>query len=137
MLKFHFIKNKKIIFFDGVCSLCNGFINLIFFLDSKRVFKIASLQGKTAKKLIDYNILNNINSVVVVDDNKLYFKSEAIILIFSKLNWPWKIIILMKYIPQKVRDKIYDLISKNRYNLFRKRNICRFPTKEESKYFLE
>lgn len=124
---------NNIILFDGVCTLCNSFLNFLISIDKKKVLYYSSLQSNYAKENLD---IVQMESVVFIKDSKKYFKSNAIIEIFSSLGGPWKTVILFKIIPLFIRDSLYLYISKNRYKWFGKKDICRIPTKEERKRFL-
>lgn len=126
--------NKPIIFFDGICSLCNGFINFLVSIKAHKSFNVASLQGNHAKKLLS-DI--NMETIILYEDGKTYIKSEAIFRILKKLCFPWKLIMVFSILPRAFTDMIYEFISKNRYDIFGKKDSCRIPTEEEKSFFLD
>ncbi len=128
---------KSVIFFDGVCNLCNGFIDFVLRNDKNNKFSIASLQGKTAAKFLPPKDLKILNSIVLLEDGKLYYKSEAVLKIVTSMNQSWKPLAVLNWIPEVLRDFVYDLTAENRYRLFGKRDSCRLPTPEEKERFLE
>ncbi len=105
-------QNKPIIFFDGVCNLCNGFVNFLILIDKKQVLGFASLQGKIAKKYLPHQFYQDVSTVVLVDGNSVYTKSTAVIRIFEKCGGVWNLVKLFKIIPPKLRDNIYSWIAK-------------------------
>jgi len=117
---------KSIIFFDGICNLCNGSVQFIIKRDSKEQFLFASLQSDAAKKiLLQYKWKkNNMDSILLIEDGKVYEKSDAVLKICSHLKWPWKMFLAAEYLPARVRDNLYDLIAKHRYKWFGKKNSC-------------
>ncbi len=128
---------KRIIFFDGVCSLCNGFVDFILERDKKHLFSFASLQGEHAKLKLNKQDLG-LGSVVLSEDDKTYYKSTAVLRIFFALGGGWTMLSLtLSVIPVFLRDKVYDQIAKNRYRLFGKHDSCRLPTQDEKAYFLD
>ena len=130
--------DSNIILFDGVCNFCNFWVNFIMDRDAKSVFKFASLQSEAGIKLIEKHSINtkDIDSVILIMNNKYFVKSEAVLKIARELTSFWKIFYYFKFIPAPVRDFIYDIIAKNRYSIFGKRESCRIPTEEEKSKFI-
>lgn len=128
--------NKPIIFFDGVCNLCNRFVDFLIRRDKYNRFFIASLQGKTATDKLS-GLENIPDSVVLLYGGKLYFESSAVLKIFSILARGWQLTSIFWLIPKPLRDHIYKYIARNRYNWFGKKEACRLPTQEEREKFLE
>ena len=127
------------IYFDGVCNLCNFFIDFLIKRDKKRIFKYASLQSKVGQDLLKKNNLspNELKSVVLQVNGKIFFKSKAAILILSKLPFPWSLMVVFKIVPFFISNVVYDFIAKNRYQWFGKKETCRLPTEEEKALFIE
>ncbi len=134
------IQNKYIILFDGICNLCDSSVNFILKKDIKNIFLFASLQSDVAKKLLlQFNSKinkNNLNSIVLIKDNKIYFKSSAALIIAKELSFPYNLSYIFILIPKFSRNFIYDIIAKNRYKWFGKNNTCKIPTKETQNKFL-
>lgn len=133
---------RPILFFDGVCSLCNFFVDFILARD-KGTFLIASLQGVTAQKLVasgklDPTLLEaGFKTIVLYDNGIAYTQSRAVLRIIDHLQWPWKMVKICKIIPEQILDKIYQWVSQHRYQWFGKRHTCRLPTLEERERFLD
>jgi predicted DCC family thiol-disulfide oxidoreductase YuxK len=133
--------NKDIILFDGVCNFCNSSINLVIDQDPQKVFVFASLQSEITQELfeiLNYKPLNNsyLNSVLLISNNTVYEKSEASLLIASKLPGAWKWFRILRILPISFRDFFYDIVAKNRYWIFGKSDQCRIPTPEIRERFL-
>jgi len=128
---------NPIIFFDGVCNLCNGAINFIIDRDRKSYFKFAPLQSSIAEKYISKSIIQNTDSIILLEGGKIYSKSSAALKISRKLDGPWKVLYILTIIPKFIRDYFYDIIAKNRYKWFGKRDSCRMPSEEIKNRFLE
>ncbi|NCN27425.1 DUF393 domain-containing protein [bacterium] len=126
----------KVISFDGVCNLCNGFVD--FVLKRKPgVFYFASLQSDFGIRLKEKHHLNRIDSVVFYQEGEVFVKSEAVLKILAHFAFPWKIFALFKVLPQFFRDWVYDLVAKHRYQLFGRRETCRLPSEDERQWFLD
>jgi predicted DCC family thiol-disulfide oxidoreductase YuxK len=126
----------KIIFFDGYCGLCNGFVDFIIKFDKNAVFKFSPLQSEFAKTKLSQSDLKDLKSVVVLINNQTYRKAEAALKALAELGWPWKILLIFSLLPEKVLNLFYDLIAANRYRFFGKRETCRLPTPEERERFI-
>lgn len=128
---------ERIIFFDGFCNLCNSSIDYVVKNDKKAIFKIASLQGKTASKLIP-SLIDKTDSIVFLRDDKVYCYSTAILYILIDLkSWRGLFGYLGFIMPRFIRDKLYRFIAANRYKWFGKKESCRMPTINEKMRFLE
>jgi predicted DCC family thiol-disulfide oxidoreductase YuxK len=127
-----------IILFDGICNLCNSSVQLIIRRDPTGYFKFASLQSETGQRLIkQYGISKQIDSLIVIEKQKVYIKSSAALQICRKLTGFWRFFLILSVLPPFFRDSLYDLVAKNRYNWFGKRDSCMLPTAETKKRFLE
>lgn len=131
-------KSEQIILFDGVCNFCNGSVNFLIRRDPNGIFKYAPLQSKIGQKIISkYNIAEEIDSIILLKENNIYIKSDAVIEIIKQLSWNWQILLFVKVFPRKIRDVIYDLIANNRYKWFGKRDYCMIPDENLKSRFLE
>lgn len=132
---------NPIVFFDGFCGLCDGFVNFLIHQDHLAVLQFAPLQGKTAQIKLSSRYQNEMKTIVYCDSSGTFEKSDAIIRIFSgplsKSNIFWKFTLLLQFIPRFFRDIIYDWVSKNRYRWFRKLETCQIPDPQLSSRFLE
>ncbi len=122
---------SPIIFFDGVCTLCNGFVDFVIKRDPGR-FQFASLQGETARKNLDAGFLDHDpKSIVLWDEAGVHTKSQAVIRILARLPAPWKLAVGLYAVPPGMRDFFYDFIAKRRYRWFGRRDTCRLPGPQE------
>lgn len=130
-------EQNPIILFDGVCNLCNGTVDFLLKYDRKKQFRFASIQSKAAKLLFrKFQIPAETDSVILIKSNQVYFESDAAIEIAGMLSFPWKMVVVFRIIPKKMRDNIYQWIAKNRYRWFGKRDICRIPATLEKESFI-
>ena len=128
----------KIILFDGVCNLCNGSVQFVIQRDSNKVFRYAALQSDFAKKLLES--LNqpapDIESVILVDGNSVYYRSDAALRIAKRLSGAWPMLSIFLIVPRFIRDAVYNFIGRNRYMWFGKQESCMIPTPELKELFL-
>lgn len=130
--------HPNLILFDGVCNFCNFWVNFIIDRDSKAFFKFTALQSDTARQILKSNKIDamKIDSIVLVINGKIFFKSSAAFQIARKLDGFWKLLYIFIIIPPFMRDRIYDFIASNRYKWFGKTETCRIPTDDEKHRFI-
>ena len=129
--------DRPIIFFDGVCALCNGFVDLMLRVDRKQVFLFAPIQGETARALL-LPIGDDPEqwSMVYLGCRGIHDQSDASLEVYRRLGGLWSVLGWLRFIPRLVRDPVYRAIARNRYRLFGKRDTCRVPTAAERARFL-
>ena len=124
----------KIVFFDGTCNLCNGFVDWLIRHDRKDTFQFASLQGTSAFALLPKEFRHrteDLTTVLYFRDAVVAMKSTAVLLILQDLGGPWKFLRIFQFMPLFLRDLIYDQVAQYRYQIFGKRQTCRVPTEQE------
>jgi predicted DCC family thiol-disulfide oxidoreductase YuxK len=122
--------DKHIIFFDGYCNLCDNFINKIIKADKKNIFYFAPLQSIVAQELLAQQnfYTTQLKTVVYYKQGQLYFKSSAALNIFKTLGGFYFIAYCLGIIwPLFIRNFVYDIISRNRYKWFGKKESCLVP----------
>lgn len=128
---------RTILFFDGVCGLCNRAVDFVLTRDNDGTIKFAPLQGDTARQLLTPEDLADLNTMVLWVGGKTYRKSAAAVRILWRLHWGWQATgTLLWLIPLPLRNLGYTLVAKNRYRFFGKNETCRMPTAAERLRFL-
>jgi predicted DCC family thiol-disulfide oxidoreductase YuxK len=121
---------SRIIFFDGVCNLCNGAVHFIIRKDKKNLFRFASLQSESARALLGdyYPDDGKFDTIIYFENDRRFTQSTAILRICRLLSFPWPMVYALIIIPPFVRDYIYSIISRNRYKWFGKKDQCMVPS---------
>lgn len=132
-------QDKPIIFFDGVCNLCNSSVKFILKRDRNELFLFSSLQSDASKEiLLQYNLENlTLNTIILLEDGIIYQKSTAILRIAKRLSGIYKYAYVFIIIPTFIRDGIYSFIAKRRYKWFGKQDSCMLPDATVKLRFLE
>ena len=130
--------NQPIILFDGVCNLCNSSVQHVIRHDPKEIFKFASLQGEAGKQLLkQYDLsVNDMNSFVLIQDNTAYTRSTAALFVAKRLTGISKLLYGFIIVPPFIRNAVYNMIAKNRYKWFGKKEACMIPTASLQSRFL-
>lgn len=123
--------NKNFVFFDGICGLCNAFIDFLLEEDRDDMLLFAPLQGETAREYVNEINASDLKTVIFYSQGRLFTKSDAVIEIFKSLGGIWRLIIILKLIPKQLRDYIYTIVASNRIKWFGQKETCRMPTEKE------
>jgi predicted DCC family thiol-disulfide oxidoreductase YuxK len=129
---------QPIIFFDGVCNLCNASVQFVIEHDKKDHFHFTALQGDYAKEILPkFNAdPKQLSSILLLEDDKLYTKSSAALRVAKKLDGLIPLLYVFLIVPKFIRDWFYDIIAKNRYRWWGKEESCWVPTPElKSKFY--
>jgi predicted DCC family thiol-disulfide oxidoreductase YuxK len=130
--------NKSLILFDGVCNLCNSSVQFILLRDKKDRFRFASLQSDYGQSILkQYNLpTDKFNSLALVENGKIYQKSTGALRIARKLKGLWPMLYGFIIVPPFIRNLVCDIIAKNRYRWFGKKEECMLPRPEWKQKFL-
>ncbi len=124
------MNTHPVILFDGICNLCNGAVQFVIQHDAKVKFLFASLQSEAGQALQkQYHIaVEDVASVILVQDGLVYTKSTAALKIAKQLKSGWKLLYAFIIVPAFIRNGVYDIIAANRYKWFGKKEACMLPT---------
>ena len=130
--------DAPIVLFDGVCNLCNGAVTFIIRNDPNRRFRFAALQSPVGQALLQRFGLptETLNTFVLIEGDRAFTKSTAALRSARLLGSLWPLAFVLIVVPRPVRDLCYDLIGKNRYRIFGKREACMLPTPDLKARFL-
>lgn len=129
--------DKPVVFFDGVCNLCNASVDLILRNDPKNRFLFSSLQGEAARRLLPPTDLQNLNTLIFYENGEIFRRSTAALKIAVRLSGLWPLFGVFFILPRFLRDPFYDLIARNRYRFWGKKETCRIPSPAERAKFLD
>lgn len=122
-----------IVFFDGECAGCSAFVRFLFRHDKKKSLFFAPLQGAASEKLLGKT---DLSTVVFLEGEKRYEKSDAVLKILHRLGMPWSLFSLAWILPRSIRNRFYDLVARNRFWLSNRVFKCELLTPEENRRLL-
>src|SRR5690348_6876242 len=130
---------NSIILFDGICNLCNGFVQFVIRHDKKNKFLFGSLQSDAAKKLLEpfHFPVEESKTIVLIEDGELFMRSRAVLRIASQLDGAWKLSAAFYIFPSFISDAVYNIISKYHYRFFGKKDSCMVPAPELRSRFID
>lgn len=131
------LPEKPIIFFDGVCAMCNAFVNLALRIDRHQIFLFAPLQGTTARELLPPLSDDPREwSMIYLDEKGTHDQLDASLEVYRRLGGFWTLLSLARYVPRSIRTPLYRIVARNRYRWFGHKEQCRIPTPAERQRFL-
>lgn len=135
------MSDQYILFFDGVCGLCNRTVDFVLHADRDRNFVFAPLQGETFREVVrNHPETEHEDSLFLLRKSPgtavVLMRSDAVLSILSMLpGYRW--LARVGYIfPRPVRNLVYRIVASTRYSIWGKRDACRLPTPEERSRFL-
>jgi len=126
-----------ILFFDGVCGLCNASVDALLAADRRARVRFAPIQGETAKRLLPPLPDDPLEwTLLYLDERGLHRYSDAAIEVSRRVGGVYALAVVFRILPRALRDRVYRWIARNRYRWFGKRDSCRVPSPAERARFL-
>ncbi len=131
-------EQNPVLLFDGVCNLCSGSVQFVLNRNKKANLSFASLQSEYGKKALENSKLpqDYTSSLVLLENGNTYVKSDAALRLAKHLDGLWKLGSVFLIIPRFIRNPIYDLVARNRYNWFGEKEVCWIPEEKWNNRFL-
>ncbi|HEV2984313.1 MAG TPA: thiol-disulfide oxidoreductase DCC family protein [Vicinamibacterales bacterium] len=127
---------RAVLLFDGVCTLCNGFVQFVIQRDPAGRFQFATLQSDAARRLLQAAPQPLPDTLVLVENGRVFLRSTAALRVARGLKFPWPLAFVLVVVPRPLRDWVYDILARNRYRWFGRRDVCMVPTPELRARFL-
>jgi predicted DCC family thiol-disulfide oxidoreductase YuxK len=126
-----------LIYYDGLCGLCDRFVQFVLRRDRAARYRFAPLQGSTAQGRVPATLDPRASETVILEEeDRFRVRSDAALAILSGLGGAWRLTALLRVIPRPVRDAVYDVVARNRHRWFGRRAECRVPQPHERDRFL-
>lgn len=131
--------DEKVILFDGVCKLCNGWSRFIIQHDTAHRFKLCSVQSDEGQAILSFFAYptDHYDTMLLVEGNRAFERSEAFLRVVAHLPAPWRWLAWLRVMPERLRDFMYDRIALNRYRLFGKYDRCVVPSARDRLRFVQ
>ena len=132
-------RSHLLILFDGVCNLCNGFVQFVIVRDPAARFRFGTLQSASARQVLSLHESTNPlpDTMVLVEEGRIFTRSTAALRIARRLPFPWRLASVLLVIPRPLRDWIYAIVARHRYRWFGQRERCMVPTAALRARFLD
>lgn len=134
----HISADERVVLFDGVCRLCNGWSRFLIRHDRHGVFKLCTVQSPEGQAILAWFGLptDSFETMLLVEGDTAYRKSDAFLRVVRQLPRPWRYLALLRIMPNGFRDWFYDRIALNRYRLFGRYEQCVLPTADTNRRFI-
>lgn len=137
--------SNPILLYDGVCGLCNRLVQFVLRHDHEEIFRFASLQSPLAGRILERHNApaTDLDTFYVVADTDqsnehLFSRSDAAAFVLTKLGGAWTAAaVACRFLPRPLRDAMYNLVARNRYNIFGKLDACPIPDARHRAKFLD
>ncbi len=138
------LAGHSLIFYDGVCGLCNRFVRFVLRHDFEDQYRFCALQDPLASQILaryglDPATLNTVCLVInpFASGERLLLRSDAAIALLSNLNGGWRLLArILALVPRRLRDFAYGIVARIRYRLFGRLAVCPLPTPAERHRFV-
>jgi predicted DCC family thiol-disulfide oxidoreductase YuxK len=127
-----------VLFYDGVCAMCNGIVKYMLRVDEGQVFHFAPLQGETAElaQKLHSDFPTELETVVYVRRGEVFLRSRAAALAMKQMPYPAKALSWFRFLPAWLTDFFYGVVARTRYRVFGKYDHCPLPAAEVRERFL-
>ena len=128
-----------IVVFDAQCLLCNSWVQFLLKHDKQGIFQFAAIQGQVGSQLLAEAGLKieGLQTLLLVDGPQSWQHTDAILRVLHALGWPWRLAGVARLIPAALRDALYRVIARNRYQWFGKSEQCLMPDRAVAARFLD
>jgi len=128
---------QPIVFYDGVCGLCDRTVQTLLRWDRRGRLKFAPLQGETARERLGAEAAAELKTLILVDAHGEFRRSSAVVRILGHLGGGYRVLGgLFWLIPRPLRDFGYNFVAARRYRWFGQFDACRLPKPNERERFL-
>ncbi|MEM7522120.1 MAG: DCC1-like thiol-disulfide oxidoreductase family protein [Pseudomonadota bacterium] len=132
------LHGRDVIVFDGVCVLCAWFFRFMLRFDRKRRFVFATAQSEVGQGI--YRALNlpldDFETNIVIIDGLIYGHLDAFAAAMGTLGWPFRLLSVLRILPQSLAKSLYLSFARNRYQVFGRFDTCMIPSPEVQARFL-
>ena len=130
--------DRPILIFDGHCVLCSTFAQFILRTDQRHRFRLMAAQSSLGTALYRHFGLHptDYETNILIEDGRAWLKSEGSIRVFERLGWPWSLVSIVRLLPRAVRDRLYEIVARNRLRWFGARQTCFLPDPSHADRFL-
>jgi predicted DCC family thiol-disulfide oxidoreductase YuxK len=135
----HIQAGERVVLFDGVCRLCNGWAKFLIRHDQAHRFRLCSVQSAEGQAILAWFGLptDAFETMAYVEGETLFVRSDAVLRIIAQLPSAWRLLAVLRFLPRVLRDWCYDRIALNRYRLFGRYDSCLLPNADHRRRFLD
>ncbi len=132
--------SQILVVFDTNCVLCSAWIRFLLRHERRATMRFASVRKPTGKAIAAEHGFTPKDldlSYLVIRDGQALTKSDASLALTSELKAPWNWLGGFRFVPRRMRDRVYDLVARNRLRWFGEQTDCFLPTAEQRSRFVD
>jgi predicted DCC family thiol-disulfide oxidoreductase YuxK len=124
--------------FDGACNLCHASVQFVLRRDPRAKIRFLAIQSPAGHAFLARNGLpmQSYESFYLVEGGVILQKSRAFLRLVKYLRFPWPLLGIFGVLPAWLLDPLYDVIARNRYRWFGRRDLCLVPDGSTAERFL-
>jgi predicted DCC family thiol-disulfide oxidoreductase YuxK len=133
-----------LVLYDGVCGLCDRFVQFLLRIDRHDRLRFAALQGPIGSDILKRagRGADPLSTVVVVANyrsagERILERSDAGLFAIASAGGPYRAANVFRIVPRFIRDAVYNLIARHRYRVFGRFDTCPVPTPQARAKFLD
>jgi len=130
--------DHPILLYDGNCYLCNWIVRFALARDKQGHLRFASLQSPAGQALLQaYGVpRTEFDSALLIENGQVSFRSTCALRMLRYLLFPWPLLYGLIIIPRPMRDALYDIVARKRFDWFGRMDACPIPPPEVRERFL-
>jgi predicted DCC family thiol-disulfide oxidoreductase YuxK len=123
--------SNAIILFDGTCAFCERSVRLVATRDNG-YHRFGASQNAEGRALLEQfgTSREAAKSIILIDGDRIYLRSDAVLRIASRMNAPWKYAAVFLWVPRPIRDLVYRIVAAIRIQIAGTSNACEIPPPE-------
>jgi predicted DCC family thiol-disulfide oxidoreductase YuxK len=128
---------NELVLYDGVCGLCDRFVQFLLKRDTKGVLSFTPLQGEMAKNVRAKHpaLPETLSTVAYLKDGRLLLRSRAVFAIWRELGGLWSVLGGFRFLPAFLTDLGYRIVAGIRYRIWGKKDSCNIPENADTARF--
>jgi len=135
---------SHLVLYDGVCGLCDHFVQFLIRIDGQDRLRFAALQGDLGATILREagRGQDALSTVIVVADYgspraRLLDRSDAAIFAVASAGGLYRAASALRVVPRLLRDSLYRIIARSRYRIFGRFDACPIPGPATRAKFLD
>ena len=133
-----------LLLYDGECGFCHGAVRFVLARDRRGLFRFAALQSAAAAAALAPfgGRPADLTSFYVIERYRggtpaLHCRAGAVWVVAQVLGWPWRLVTVLRLLPQPWLDAAYDMVARHRHRIVGTADACLVPGPGDRARFLD
>ena len=118
--------------FDGLCGFCSWSVRFLLANERRPSSRFVAIQSRQGRDIaIQFGIdPDEPSTFLFIENGRAHQKSDALIALTGHLRWPWRALRWIRIVPRSLRDRLYELLARNRFRILGRKKVCDIPPPE-------